>query len=69
MLSPEAARLRLDESIRQAEFKAFERQREADEWEARRRQSAAEADAYWRPTWRQHELDHDPQFYGDGEMH
>jgi hypothetical protein len=48
MLTPSDARDRLDESIRQAEFKAFERQREADEWEARRRQSAAEADAYWR---------------------
>jgi DNA polymerase III epsilon subunit-like protein len=70
MLTPDVARGRLDESIRQAEFKAFERQREADEWEARRRESAAEADAYWRPTWRRQELDHDPQqFYGDWERH
>lgn len=68
ILTPRDARERLDESIRQAEFKAFERQREADEWEARRRQSAAEADAYWRPTWRRQELDHDPQqFHGDWE--
>ena len=70
ILTPDVARGRLDESIRQAEFKALERQREVDEWEARRRESAAEADAYWRPTWRRQELDHDPQqFYGDWERH
>ncbi|MDB5495958.1 MAG: hypothetical protein JWP86_3295, partial [Phenylobacterium sp.] len=57
MLSPREARVRLDEAIREAEFKAFERQRELDEWAAHRKQQ----DDYWRPTWRPVELDHDPE--------
>jgi hypothetical protein len=41
--------------------KAFERHRVIDEQAERRRQQLAEADAYWRPSWRTLELDHDPE--------
>jgi hypothetical protein len=51
----------LDDAIRQAELKAFERQREIDAWIAQRAENAAEREAYWRPKWRQIELDHDPE--------
>lgn len=53
---------RLDEAIREAGLKAFERRRQIDEHNARRRQRAIEDDAYWRPTWRDHELDRDPEY-------
>jgi DNA polymerase III epsilon subunit-like protein len=53
---------RLNEATREAELKAFERQRTIDEAAAYRQQRAAENDAYWRPTWRTEELDHDPEF-------
>jgi len=52
----------LNEDIRDAELRAFERQRELDEYEARRELRAAEADAYWRPAWRTRELDRDPEY-------
>lgn len=51
---------RLDEAVREAELRAYERQREIDRHAALRQQRADEADAYWRPIWRQQELDHDP---------
>ncbi|MEH3141160.1 MAG: DUF4236 domain-containing protein [Mycobacterium kyogaense] len=54
--------LRLNEAIREAELKAFERQRQIDEHNARRRQREIEDDAYWRPTWRASELDKDPEY-------
>jgi DNA polymerase III epsilon subunit-like protein len=53
---------RLAEAIREAELKAFERQRQIDEHNARRRKREIEDDAYWRPTWRDRELDKDPEF-------
>jgi DNA polymerase III subunit epsilon len=56
MLSPVLARQRLDEAIRDADLKAFERQRAVDEWAAQRQ---ARED-YWRPTWRPIEIDYDP---------
>jgi hypothetical protein len=61
ILSPDEGQLRLDEAIHEAEFKAFERQRQLDEQQARAAHYAAEADAYWRPTWRSRELDRDPE--------
>ena len=61
ILDPAAAMKRLNEDIRDAELKAFERQRVIDEQAERRRQRLAEADAYWRPSWRSLELDHDPE--------
>jgi DNA polymerase III epsilon subunit-like protein len=61
ILDPAAATKRLNEDIRDAELKAFERQRIIDEHAERRRQRLAEADAYWRPSWRALELDHDPK--------
>lgn len=62
IISPAHASTRLDEVIAEAELKAFERQRQIDEYAASRRQRQAEADAYWRPTWRPTELDRDPEF-------
>ncbi|WP_157900971.1 3'-5' exonuclease [Mycobacterium terramassiliense] len=56
ILTPAHASARLDEAIRDAEIKACERQRELDEFAARRRQREIEADAYWRPVWRRSEL-------------
>ena len=56
MLSPVLARQRLDEAIRDADLKAFERQRGVDEWAAQRQ---ARED-YWRPAWRPIELDYTP---------
>ncbi|WP_431240853.1 3'-5' exonuclease [Mycolicibacterium aichiense] len=61
IISPAQGRERLDESVREAELKAFERQRLIDESNAQRRRYEAEADAYWRPQWRDRELDHDPE--------
>jgi DNA polymerase III subunit epsilon len=61
MLSAAEASSRLDEAIREAELKAYERQREIDEVLARRDQYQAEREAYWRPTWRPVELDRDPE--------
>jgi DNA polymerase-3 subunit epsilon len=61
MLAAAQASDRLVEAIREAELKAYERQREIDESIARRQQYQAEREAYWRPTWRQIELDHDPE--------
>jgi DNA polymerase-3 subunit epsilon len=60
MLTPAQASDRLDEAIREAELKAFERQREIDEYAALRQQYEAEREAYWRPTWRPVELERDP---------
>jgi len=51
---------RIDEAVREAELKAYERQRDVDRYAALRRQRDDEADTYWRPTWRDVELDHDP---------
>lgn len=67
IISPAEARARLLEAVREAELKAFERQRQIDEQLAQRRQREAEADLYWRPTWRSWELDYDPprQPWGD----
>lgn len=61
ILDPAAAMKRLNEDMRDAELKAFERHRVIDEQAERRRQQLAEADAYWRPSWRTLELDHDPE--------
>jgi DNA polymerase-3 subunit epsilon len=61
MLTAAQASDRIDEALRDAELKAYERQREIDEFAARRAQYQAEREAYWRPTWRQIELDHDPE--------
>lgn len=61
MLTPEQGQSRLAEAIREAELKAFERQREIDEMEARRRSYRDEQEAYWRPVWRPYELDHAPE--------
>jgi hypothetical protein len=41
-------------------MKADERQRQIDEYAAQRKKRDAEADAYWRPTWRHQQLEHDP---------
>jgi DNA polymerase-3 subunit epsilon len=57
MLTPLAARRRLDDAIRDAQRKDLERQRVVDSWAAERKAS----DDYWRPTWRPTELDYDPQ--------
>lgn len=56
ILTPALAEARLDEAIHEAGLKAYERQREADEFAALRRQRDIEADAYWRPVWRKSEL-------------
>jgi DNA polymerase III subunit epsilon len=56
MLAPAAALRLLNEAIREAELKEFERQRIIDEWAAQRQSH----DDYWRPTWRPSELDYDP---------
>lgn len=62
MVTSGQAAERLEEAIKDAELKAFERQREIDEYAARRNDYAAERDAYWRPTWRPpRELDRDPE--------
>jgi DNA polymerase III epsilon subunit-like protein len=62
IISPAEGTVRLDEAIREAELKAFERQRQIDEFNASCGQREAEADAYWRPTWRPSELDHDSEY-------
>jgi DNA polymerase III epsilon subunit-like protein len=62
IITPAQGWIRLNESIREAELKASERQREIDEAAAYRQQRADENDAYWRPTWRTRELDHDPEY-------
>lgn len=61
IISPAEGSARLDEAIREAKLKAVERQREIDKYTAVRRQREAEADAYWRPSWRAQELDYDPK--------
>jgi DNA polymerase III subunit epsilon len=62
ILTPAAARRRLDEAIQEAELKDFARQRAVDEWAAQRQAR----DDYWRPTWRPTELAYDPQpLYGN----
>lgn len=61
MLTPAQASSRLDTAIREAELRAYERQRELDEYAARRAEYSAESEAYWRPVWRPKELDHDPE--------
>jgi hypothetical protein len=55
-LDPAHALARPNEAIRGAELKAYERQRELDEYDAMRRQRDIQADAYWRPVWRKPEL-------------
>jgi hypothetical protein len=52
---------RLDEAAREAELKAYERQREIDRYAALRQQRADEAHADWQPSRRRDELDHDPE--------
>jgi hypothetical protein len=61
ILSPAQGSTRLDEAVREAELKAYERQRDIDRYATLRHQRADEADAYWRPSWRREELDHDPE--------
>jgi DNA polymerase III epsilon subunit-like protein len=56
ILTPALAHARLNEAIQEAGLKAYERQREADEFAALRRQREIEADSYWRPVWRKSEL-------------
>jgi len=60
ILTAQAAAERIEEALREAELRAFERQRQIDAQAARTRHYAAEQDAYWRPTWRTKELDRDP---------
>lgn len=60
IISPSQGRTRLDEAVKEAEMKADERQRQIDEYAAQRKKRDAEADAYWRPTWRHQQLEHDP---------
>lgn len=50
IISPAEGSVRLDEALREAELKAYERQREIDPHTALRQQRADEADAYWRPS-------------------
>lgn len=59
LINPAAGWIRLKEANREAELRAFERERSIDEASARRQQRADENDAYWRPTWRRVELDHE----------
>ncbi len=61
IISPAEGSTRLDEAVREAELNAYERQREIDRYTALRKQRDDEADAYWRPSWRPVELDHDTQ--------
>jgi len=61
IISPAEGSTRLDEAVREAELRAYERQREIDRYAAIRQQQVDEADAYWRPSWRREELDHDPE--------
>lgn len=61
ILSPAEGSTRLDEAVREAELRAYERQREIDRYAAIRQRRVDEADAYWRPSWRREELDHDPE--------
>ncbi|MGB3485953.1 MAG: DUF4236 domain-containing protein [Mycobacterium sp.] len=61
LITPAEGSTRLDEAIREAELKAFERQRDIDRHAALRQQRTDEADRYWRPSWRSQELDHDPE--------
>ncbi|MGV0593110.1 DUF4236 domain-containing protein [Mycolicibacterium porcinum] len=62
LIDPSDGWVRLNEAVREAQLKAFERQRSIDEAVAYRQQRADENDAYWRPTWRTRELNHDPEF-------
>jgi DNA polymerase III subunit epsilon len=57
ILTPAAARRRLDDAISGAQRKDLERQRAVDSWAAERKAR----DDYWRPTWRPTELDYDPE--------
>jgi DNA polymerase III subunit epsilon len=57
MLTPAAARRRLDDAISDAQRRDLERQRVVDSWAAERKAR----DDYWRPTWRPTELDYDPE--------
>lgn len=57
ILSPSVAKARLNDAIRAAELRDFERQRAIDEWDAQRQLR----DEYWRPKWRPTELDYDPE--------
>jgi DNA polymerase-3 subunit epsilon len=57
MLTPTLARTRLDDAIRAAELKDFERERAANEWAAQRQLRKE----YWRPKWRPAELSYDPE--------
>lgn len=61
IINPAQGGARLDEAVREAELKAYERQREIGRHAALRQQRADEADAYWRPSWRTEELNHDPE--------
>lgn len=61
IITPAEGATRLDDAIREAELKAYERQRELDRHAALRQQRAEEADVYWRPTWRPTELGRDPE--------
>lgn len=62
LINPSSGWIRLNEALREAELKAFTRQRSIDEAAAYRQQRADENDAYWRPTWRAQELDYDAEF-------
>ncbi|BBX84091.1 hypothetical protein [Mycolicibacterium aubagnense] len=60
LINPAQGWIQINEAIREEEMKAFERQQQIAASAALREQRAAEADAYWRPTWRPVELDDDP---------
>ncbi|OBJ42538.1 hypothetical protein A5630_20720 [Mycolicibacterium mucogenicum] len=60
LINPAQGWIQINEAIREAEMKAFEHQQQITASAALRERRAAEADAYWRPTWRAVELDHDP---------
>lgn len=61
MVTPDDGTARLDEAAREAELRAAERQRHFDAAEAGRHAYLAERENYWRPVWRQSELDYDPE--------
>lgn len=61
MITPAEASARLEAAIQQATTEAEMRKYEAAVRAAERQTYLEEREAYWRPTWRAIELDHDPE--------
>lgn len=61
MVTPEDGMARIDEAVGEAEMRAAERQRQIEAAEADRQAYLAERETYWRPVWRELELDYDPE--------